>query len=457
MLMMLAAGLIFGSIALFLLASPWPFLAPLVVFGMAALGVLYRRPALGLLGLAALVPFEGVFKGMEFSGAKLLGASVIGVLLLQLLLRQIPRERLQSNLWPLLLLFLLWVFFSLLFTENLGLSLGNLRELLIGMTLFGIALLLGRDLSLLMLCRVVAFCVALTCVIALVSSKHQVGGRAIGLLQDANYFALLIALALPLSTLLALHAKGLLVRLLWIGISVLLLAGLTKTDSRSGLVVLLLTAGIGFWHHRARLAKIRPQHLGFVMLGIAILAPLALSSLPDHYVERITSLGLLKSGVNAHQDASLGRRASYLVVGGEMIGDNPLVGAGPGTFPIYYANTGYAKAFSVGLETPELFRRAHNTYLEIFAEMGIPAGLLFIALLCLGLRNYERARLAWLRNDNQIQADIATHLGLGLLTMMLFMLFLSVPNHKLLWLLLGLSWVLRQQAESVLVERECTV
>lgn len=457
MLMMLAAGLIFGSISLFLLASPWPFLAPLAVFAVVALGVLYRRPAWGLLGLAALVPFEGVFKDMEFSGAKLLGASVIGILLLQLVLRQIPRERLQSNLWPLLLLFLLWVFFSLLFSENLGVSLGNLRELLIGMTLFGIALLLGRDLPLLMLCRAVALCVALTCVIAIVSTRHQVGGRAIGLLQDANYFALLIALALPLSALLALHAKGLPGRVFWIGVSILLVAGLTKTDSRSGLMVLLVSVGIGFWHHRARLARIRPRHLGFVMLGIAILAPLALSSLPDHYVERITSLGLLKSGVNAHQDPSIGRRASYLMVGGEMISDNPLVGAGPGTFPIHYANTGYAKAFSTGLVTPELFRRAHNTYLEIFAEMGIPAGLLFIALLCLGLRNYERARLAWLRSGNQIQADIATHLGLGLLTMMLFMLFLSVPNHKLLWLLLGLSWVLRQQAEAVLVERECAV
>ena len=29
-----------------------------------------------------------------------------------------------------------------------------------------------------------------------------------------------------------------------------------------------------------------------------------------------------------------------------MIRENPLLGSGPGTFPLHYATTGYAKAFS---------------------------------------------------------------------------------------------------------------
>lgn len=70
-------GLLLGLAALALLASPWPFLAPLVVIGLAGWALLYRRPGWGLLGICALVPFEGLFKDSAFSGAKLLGASLI--------------------------------------------------------------------------------------------------------------------------------------------------------------------------------------------------------------------------------------------------------------------------------------------------------------------------------------------------------------------------------------------
>ncbi|WP_371367336.1 O-antigen ligase family protein [Pseudomonas sp. QL9] len=440
-------GLLLGLACLLLLASPWPYLAPFVLAGLVGMAVLYRRPVWGLLGLVVLVPFEGLFRDYELSGAKLVGAGLILVLVLQLLQRRLPETRLGSNLWRALLPFLLCVLLSLAFSENLEVSLDNLRELAIGMTLFGITLLIGRELNLLLLCRLLALSVAATSAIALYSVKYQVGGRAIGLLQDANYFALLIAVAVPPALLLLLRAKGLAERLLWLAVLVVLFAGMTKTDSRSGLLVVLLTCAICAWHHRSRLRLIRPRHLGFVMLGAAIVVPLTVATLPDAYIERIKLLGALSSGVNAHQDASLGRRASYVVVGTRMIGDDPLLGSGPGTFPLHYAKTGYAKAFNEGFSVPDLYRRAHNTYLELFAEVGIPGGLAFVALILMGLRNFQCARRAWLAAGDQSRADLATHLGLCLLSIALFLLFLSIPNHKYLWMFLALSSVLRLQAE----------
>ncbi len=68
--------------------------------------------------------------------------------------------------------------------------------------------------------------------------------------------------------------------------------------------------------------------------------------MPAGYVARIQSLSILSAGASAHQDESLGRRASYIVVGSQMIRENPILGSGPGTFPLHYAPTGYAKAFS---------------------------------------------------------------------------------------------------------------
>lgn len=448
---MIATATVGGVLVLLclgLLASPWPFLAPLAVFGLAGLAALYRRPAWGLLGIAALLPFEGLFKGSEFTGAKLLGVSMIGILALQLLLRQLPDQRLRNNLWRPLSLFMLAYLISLMFSEHYELSLGHLRELAVGLAVFFITVLVAAELNLKMLFRVVSLSVAATCAMALVSAKHQVGGRAVGLLEDANYFALLIALAAPMSAWLALRANSLPARLGWLAVTLLLLAGMTKTDSRSGLVVLVGCLLIGLWHHRARLRQIRSRHLGFVLLGAAIFIPLGLASLPADYVARIKSLVELKSGINAHQDASLGRRASYLVVGSQMIRDNPLAGSGPGTFPVHYAATGFAKAFSEQAGTTDLYRRAHNTYLELFSEIGIPGGMLFCALILFGLRNFERARQASLASGDIERADLATHLGLSFLAMALFLMFLSAPNHKYLWILLGLSGYLRLDAEA---------
>lgn len=445
-------GLLLGLAALLLLASPWPFLAPLVVVGLFGLALLYRRPGWGLLGICALVPFEGLFKDSAFSGAKLLGASLILIMLFKLLLRQIPDTRLRSNLWRALGPFLLCLLLSMLYSENLLVSLDSLRELAVGLVLFFVTLLIAREVNLLMLCRLLAVSVAITCVIALVSAKYQVGGRAIGLLQDANYFALLIAMAVPPAIFLALRSPHWPVRLFWVGISLTLMAGMTKTDSRSGLLVVLFTIAIGVWHYRDRLKGLRPKHLGFAMFTVAIVIPLGIAVLPAEYVARIQSLSMLKSGAHS-ADTSLGRRTSYLVVGGQMIRQNPLLGSGLGTFPIHYAQTGFASSFSENMNEPDLFRRAHNTYLELFSELGIPGGLSFVALMLMGLRNFERARQGFLARGQREQADIATHLGLSLLAMAVFLLFLSAPNHKYLWIFLALSSVLRLQAEDAPVPR----
>ena len=442
-----ATAFILGLISLIFLASPWPYVAPFITVGAFAGIILYRYPEWGILGLIALVPFEGLFKDSLFSGAKLVGGGLIGILFIKLVIRQISQTRVQSNLWLPLTLLLLCLVISLLYSPYRLLSIGNLRELMVGIILFATTIIVGRKINLIQLNRILAIAVTITCLIALFSTAHQVQGRAIGLLQDANYFALLIGMALPASTLLLLHSKRFFPRLFWLTISIILLTGLIKTDSRSGLLVLLFCLLVGVWHHKELLVKIRPRHLGFLMLGVTITIPVIVATVPEEYVERIKTLAMLQGGVSAHEDASFSRRASYLVVGKEMIIDSPLVGQGPGTFPVHYAQSDFAKAYSIGLPIPDLFRRAHNTYLEFFSEMGVPAGLFFVGLILLAIRNFERARLSYLQKNMQKESDIITHLGLSFVCIVIFMLFLSIPNHKYFWIFLALSSAVRINAE----------
>ena len=435
-----------GLVCLALLASPFPYLAPGAVLGLVGVALPYRKPTWGLLGIAAILPFEGLFKDIAFSGSKFLGASLVLILMLQLAIRQLPSERLHSNIWRFLIGFMALYLLSLINTDNMGMSLGHLRELSVGLILFVITLLIGRELNLDIFARLVALSVSVTCVMAIFSAKYQDAGRASGLLKDPNNFALMIAFAVPMALLLVIRSPNLWHRLFWGGCTLLLLGGMTKTESRSGLVVLFLSLMIGAWHYRAHLGRLRPRHLGFAMLGLAILVPVGLYSMPAGYVERIQSLSILSSGAKS-QDPSLGRRASYIVVGGGMIAENPLLGTGPGTFPLHYATTGYAKAFSITGKTEDLYRRAHNTYLEIFSELGVPAGLMFVGMLGLGFYNLMRARRAWMLRGNWQEADVLTHLSMSFLALMLFLMFLSAPNHKYLWIMLALTSVLRTKAE----------
>ncbi|ROL70866.1 O-antigen ligase [Pseudomonas vranovensis] len=430
-----------------LLASPYPFLAPGAVIGLAGLLALYKRPAWGLLAIITLVPLEGLFKDSELTASKMIGAALALVLVLQLAVKQLPAERLRSSMWRLLLGFLALYLLSFLASDSSEMSLGHFRELAVGLLLFGITLLVGRDLDLPMMYRLVTLSVSLTCIMAMVSAKYQDEGRAAGLLEDPNVFAMLIAIAVPMALWLVFNSPRRLHKLFWIACCILLLAGMTKTNSRSGLVVLLISLGIVLVHYRTQVAHLRPRHLGFAMLGLAILLPTLVALMPESYVARIQSLALLKSGVNAFKDDSLGRRSSYIVVGSKMIREHPVLGTGPGTFPLHYATTGYAKAFSANRKVGDLYRRAHNTYLEIFSEVGIPAGILFVSMVLLALYNVWHARRLWLRQGEQGQADLLTHLCMSMLAISLFLMFLSAPNHKYLWIMLALSSVLRLKAE----------
>nr|BFE95669.1 hypothetical protein GCM10020185_62050 [Pseudomonas brassicacearum subsp. brassicacearum] len=109
-----------GLVCLALLASPYPFLAPGAVLGLVGVAVLYRKPGWGLLGIAALVPFEGLFKDNAFSGSKFLGLALIMILMLQLAVHQIPGTRLRSNIWRPLIGFMVLYGLSLMLSEKHG-------------------------------------------------------------------------------------------------------------------------------------------------------------------------------------------------------------------------------------------------------------------------------------------------------------------------------------------------
>ncbi len=120
----------------------------------------------------------------------------------------------------------------------------------------------------------------------------------------------------------------------------------------------------------------------FVMAtALLIFALLNPAILPQGIQYRLASTFGGKKVISAElediTDASAGKRLLLWQGAIEMIKDQPLFGFGYGVFPSV-----------IGLYVPQLpFTDAHNTYLILAAEMGIPALLIFLIILVMLIKN----------------------------------------------------------------------
>lgn len=427
-----------------LLLSPFYFLAPLVPVGIIGFLLLYRYPQLGVLGLIFFVPLEGLFAGNKlFTGSKLIGIAMIGIVGLRLAFGHTPWQNLKSRQWfPIALLVGIFLFSSL-FAPYPDLSHEMVKDLLTAITIFLIAIAIGDQLKPVHLMLAMASSVAITSALSLFSTSYSLEGRATGLMTDPNYFALLLVTAIPFTLYLVIHSRWLPVKLFWLVLMAFDLMALQKTMSRSGLLVLLMALMALAWHHREYLRFLTPRHVGMLFALGAVAVVLGGALMPEEYLDRILSLANF-SGVENFEDRSLGRRTSYVVVGMHLFAEHPLLGAGPGHFPVYYSQSGFATAFSEGMSDPEIFRRAHNTYLELLAETGITGFIAFAALALGGLVNFFRARQQALLQGNRQVANEAAYMGATYLALIVFLLFLSATQHKYFWIFIALSELLRR-------------
>lgn len=434
-------GILLITVSAFILSTDAYFIAPAVPLGVIGLYVLYKHPEWGLIALAGLVPFESLFAGSKFlTGPKIIGTALLIIVTLKLLLREIPLDRLKSLLWWPIVFLILAFFVSTLLHGFTEFSLKTNRQLLTAISIFYLTLALHDRISLVWLMRVLALSVAITATWTLISTGSNSDTRAIGLLTDPNYFALLLITVLPLTLYLVLFEKTTAWRILWFLVLVALMVAFVKTSSRSGLVVLVLAFSALAFHYRAKLRFINTAQLGLGVITLCLLATLTLALLPQDYRDRMLSLVNIKSGLkSSFEDRSLGRRASYLVVGLNLFKQNPVFGAGPGSFPEKYSVSGYATAFSLSKEEPELFRRAHNTYMETLAETGLMGLIPLFVLVFMGLVQFHRARHYAIETQCFSQANLIMHVGIALFTISLFLFFLTGLNNKLFWLFLGLG------------------
>jgi O-antigen ligase len=244
------------------------------------------------------------------------------------------------------------------------------------------------------------------------------GGRLGVGLHESNYFALSLVLVLPIPFALYRHERVRWRRRLWLVAVVLTALMIILTGSRGGflgmLVVVLLTA-VGLTR--------RPiASLAAFTLGLSLLIALV----PNSMLRRLLDTGGDDNWGVRQSDQS--RRLAALA-GIGMIRANPFTGVGLGNFK---ANSQrYAE-----LSEPQM---AHNTYIEVGAELGAPALLAFLAVPAFALVSLGRSQKLAARAGRRDLRDLAGALRVGLVGYLVSATFLSAAYEKFFWLGLFLS------------------
>ncbi len=167
-----------------------------------------------------------------------------------------------------------------------------------------------------------------------------------GMLEDNNDFSLALCMALPMLIHIGTSEKRKVLRTgVWLMVPLTVLT-VIMTHSRGGFLSLVAAMGVLTWRSRNRVA-------GFAIAGVAAL--IAIMVVPKEYVDRIKSIE------HYEQDGSaMGRLAAWSVAV-KMASAHPVLGVGYTNFQHHYHE------FS---PPGEFVRVAHNSYLQVWAEMG---------------------------------------------------------------------------------------
>lgn len=244
----------------------------------------------------------------------------------------------------------------------------------------------------------------------------------VGPSSDANYEALALVMVLPLAVFLVLSDSSRLSRVAAILILPLIFFGLVVSQSRGGLLALAVM-GVLVWLRCRRKAVMLAGFLLALLLGV-VLGPTA----TWRRFQEIRVTGEAETGA----EVSTRTRVELWRGGIAMIRANPVFGVGLDRFKLM-----------VGRYNPKLYDVidqnyiAHNTYVQLAAEGGLPTLALFLASGLAGIGRLRKCECL-VETDSRLRL-LATAMRLGIYSFGVAGLFLTAQFQKEFWLYVFLS------------------
>jgi len=246
---------------------------------------------------------------------------------------------------------------------------------------------------------------------------------------DPNYFTISALLTLPLAFHLMLGSRRPWERVFCAGCSLVTVLAVTLGASRGGFLGLVVAFLFVVWHSRARLRNL-------VMAGALVL--------PMSVILPISPLGRLLHPSNVDKGAEDSRTVTWKA-GLKMMETHPIAGIGLGNFkPL-------VRGYEQRDEADDHI--AHNAYIEIGAEMGLPALFVFLGILFSSYLTLGRVRARAFRARQPFVWQAALGLQAGLLGAAVAIFFVSGQYQKLLWLAIFLSMCMPEVVRSSLLNQ----
>ncbi|MFC1657464.1 O-antigen ligase family protein [Candidatus Moduliflexota bacterium] len=445
------AALIAGS-GVFLLATPFYYLAWAPAASVIFLIALSSKPQYFYYFLVFLVPFDA-YTSLDtqylLTLPKLVGLGIILSVAIFMVVRKQDLAPFSSSLWPVLFLFLAVNLVSALLSEYPSTALNNTRSfitayIVIFLTLFFVTSI--KDLK--RLTMVIAGSLFIGGILAiagyllknpfLVMNVGESYMRATGVSRNPNHFAAMIIFGLPLLAYWVVYAKRPAARILAALVFASQAVVVVLTYSRAGFAVLVFSLLLiaFFW-----LKYLDVRRFGFILLGFLLLAGTVMAFTPSSYVKRIATLG-------DRSEISINNRINYLKVGVDTLRRNPLLGSGPGTFRHAFSESVYSRHM-VEPGTTRHFRFAHNNFVEVLTGSGMLGFTLFLIIIVIAYRNYFEGMKKFRSAGRHDLAALAAVFAISLTCLMVYFLFISRITHRYFWLSIAVSQVILNISISV--------
>lgn len=250
-----------------------------------------------------------------------------------------------------------------------------------------------------------------------------------GAFEDNNDYALLLNIAAPLAIYLARGETNRWLRWLCYAVAAMMMITVPFTLSRGGFLGLCVVLLGLAWKSKYKITG---------LLAVAVVGSITFALLPQQVTERVSTIRTASV-----TDESAQMRLDSWRVSGQIMQDHPFFGVGPRNMLQVYDR--YSQS--------ENIRMAHNSFLQMGVDGGVPALLLLVGLIGLSLWRLWRARRILQARAPDSRLIWYTHgLELALLAYLVSGQFLSRNDLELLYQICALATSFRVLARNL--ERE---
>lgn len=243
---------------------------------------------------------------------------------------------------------------------------------------------------------------------------------------DSNDLAIVLVAGMILAGALAVTSENQIAKVGAAGISALCGVGVLLTFSRTGLFALALALVGGLLFASSRRGRTAALALVVTLCAVGYLGLAA----PQEARDRITTVG---SGSG---------RTDLWTVAWRMVEDRPVLGVGAGNFPassFNYVSEPGALDIRYLISPTGMLQVAHNSYLEVLAELGTVGFALFLPLVILPVVAASRAARNFMEAGDSRMETLSRALIAAQVGMLGGGVFTSLEYSKQLWLLLALG------------------